>query len=185
MQLRRIARGSTMVMILGAVLMAGGVAGAAGPAAGDIPDTQAFVTFRSTTGGYALDVPEGWARMVRGKDVRFVNVLDGLQVAVTAATAAPSATGDVAKDVAALHQPAQGVHVTKVTNVRLPAGPAVLVQYTSNSDPDPVTGKRVSLENQTYLLYRTGKRAALTLWAPLGADNADQWQRIARSFRWL
>ena len=30
--------------------------------AGDIPDTQAFVKYRSAAGGYELDVPEGWAR---------------------------------------------------------------------------------------------------------------------------
>src|ERR1700694_1990294 len=28
---------------------------------GDIPDNQVFVTFASSTGGYQLQVPEGWA----------------------------------------------------------------------------------------------------------------------------
>jgi hypothetical protein len=187
--MRWIVRLSTMIVILGAVFMGGGaIAGAVGAAAaatpGDIPDTQAFVTFRSTTGGYALDVPEGWARAVQGTDVRFVNALDGLQVTVTNAAAAPT-TGSAANEVAALRKQAPGVRIMTVTNVRLPAGPAVLVQYTSNSERDPVTGKRAALENQAFLLHKNGKRAALMLWAPLGADNSDQWQRIARSFRWL
>ena len=35
---------------------------AAATATGDIPDNQVFVTFTSPTGGYQLQVPEGWAR---------------------------------------------------------------------------------------------------------------------------
>jgi hypothetical protein len=40
------------------------------------------------------------------------------------------------------------------------------------------------LENNRYLFYRAGHEAALTLSAPAGADNADQWQVMAKSFRW-
>jgi hypothetical protein len=68
--------------------------------------------------------------------------------------------------------------------VRLPGGSAVLLTSTSESQPDAVTGKSVRLENNTYLFFRHDKQAALRLWAPLGADNVDQWRRIARSFRW-
>ena len=68
----------------------------------------------------------------------------------------------------------------------MPHGKAVVyVAYTSNSDPDPVTGKKVRLDNVTYYYYHQGTLAALTLWAPSGADNADQWKRISESFRWL
>jgi hypothetical protein len=68
--------------------------------------------------------------------------------------------------------------------VPLPAGPVVQLDYTSNSEPDPVTSKQVRLENNAYLFYKNGKLATLTLWAPLGADNVDQWQQMAQSFRW-
>jgi hypothetical protein len=37
----------------------------------------------------------------------------------------------------------------------------------------------------TYVFYKNGKEAMLTVWAPLGADNVDQWNRMAKSFRWL
>ena len=60
----------------------------------------------------------------------------------------------------------------------------VLIDYASNSEPDAVTGKQIRLENQTYLFFKDGKVASLTMWAPFGADNADQWNLMARSFRW-
>ncbi len=59
---------------------------------GDIPDTQAFVSYSSRVGGYTLDVPEGWARSENGPDVSFIEKLDGLRVTITdTATAAPTA----------------------------------------------------------------------------------------------
>ncbi len=69
--------------------------------------------------------------------------------------------------------------------IRLPAGPAVLVSFTSAALPDPVTGKRTRLENQAYFFSQKGGMAMLRLWAPLGADTFDQWLRVSRSFRWL
>jgi hypothetical protein len=186
-QMRHFGHVSAVVVVLGAALVGGpGPARAMGPVTppGDIPDTQVFVTFRSTTGGYALEVPEGWARTVRGTDVRFVNALDGLQVTVTRAAAAP-ATGSARGDVATVQKWGQAVHVTGVMTIHLPGGPATLVQYASISEPDAVTGKRVRLEGQAYVFHKDTTLAKLSLWAPLGADNGDQWQRIARSFRWI
>ena len=68
--------------------------------------------------------------------------------------------------------------------MQLRGGAAVLLAYQSNSDPDPVTGKQVRLDNQDYLFYQQGKLATLRLWAPLGADNVDQWKLISGSFGW-
>ena len=58
------------------------------------------------------------------------------------------------------------------------------MKYASNSDPNPVTNKRIRVENETYVFFKNGKEAMLTVWAPQGADNVDQWQRMAKSFRW-
>jgi len=151
---------------------------------GDIPDTQVFVAYRSADGQYQLEVPEGWARSTQGADVSFVDKLDGIRVAITPAPAAPTAASARTNEVATLLKSGRAVQVDKVQDVQLPAGAAVLVEYSSNSDPDPVTNKQVRLENNMYLFFQNGKLATLTLWAPLGADNVDQWQRIAQSFRW-
>ena len=151
---------------------------------GDIPDSQVFVQFASTAGGYALEVPEGWARTASDTDVRFTDKLDGVQITLANAATAPTADSARANEVATLEKSGRAVQVTKVQDVRLPGGPAVLVEYTSDSEPDPVTGKQVRLENNAYLFFRNGKLATLTLWAPFGADNVDQWQQMARSFQW-
>ena len=74
--------------------------------------------------------------------------------------------------------------VASVDDAKLPAGSAVLIKSTANSNPDSVTNKQVRLEQNIYLFFKDGKLATLTLWAPLGADNVDQWQRIATSFHW-
>src|SRR4051794_3357958 len=52
---------------------------------GDIPDDQAFVTFRSTAGAYHLDVPEGWSQSESGSTVDFTDKLNTIRVEVVPA----------------------------------------------------------------------------------------------------
>jgi len=147
---------------------------------GDIPDDQVFVSYTSSAGGYSLKVPEGWARTEKGADVDFVDKLDGVAVSVASATAAPSA-----KDVAeGLAKPEKAVRVISTKDIRVPAGQALLIKYESDSEPNPVTNKRVRLENEACVFYKNGKTATLTFWAPKGADNVDQWKLMSESFRW-
>jgi hypothetical protein len=147
---------------------------------GDIPDDQVFISYTSSAGAYSLKVPEGWARSEKGSDVDFVDKFDGVAVAVASATAAPTA-----KDVVAgLAKPEKAVRVVSTKDIRLPAGQAILIKYESDSEANPVTNKRVRLENEAYVFYKNGKTATLTLWAPKGADNADQWKLMSESFRW-
>jgi hypothetical protein len=151
---------------------------------GDIPDTQAFATYRSAVGGYQLDVPEGWARTENGAAVSFVDKFDGMSVTVASASAAPTVAGVRANDAMRIASSGHAVAITGVSEAALPLGRAVVVRYTSNSDVNPVTTKRVRLDNETFLYFRNGREATLTLWAPQGADNVDQWNRMSRSFRW-
>ncbi|MDQ6802034.1 MAG: hypothetical protein M3041_14500 [Acidobacteriota bacterium] len=148
--------------------------------AGDIPDTQAFVKYRNAAAGYELDVPEGWARTENGANVDFVNKLDGVKVTVAPASAAPTAASVRANEARQI----QGT-ITNISEVTLSGGKAVLIKYTSSSQPNAVTNKQVRLENEAYIFFKNGKTATLTLWAPQGADNVDQWQRMSKSFRWL
>jgi hypothetical protein len=150
----------------------------------DIPDTQVFVTYASASGGYQLDVPEGWAQTTQAQTVSFVSNLNMLQVMLSSANVKPTAAS-VRNDVGATWQQAgRAVRDVQVSDVQLPSGSAVLITFTSNSDPNPVTNKQVRLENNRYLFYHNGKLATLTLSAPVGADNRDQWLRIAQSFKW-
>ncbi len=140
--------------------------------AGDIPDTQVFVTFAGR--GYSVLVPEGWSRTQRGS-------------AVTFASNANSETIDVHRagvnyDLRTRYH-AAGVILLK-KHAALGTDPATLITFRSQSEPSPVTGKRIELENELYTSSRHGLTAMLLLSAPVGADNADQWQKIAKSFRW-
>jgi len=74
--------------------------------------------------------------------------------------------------------------IMSTKEIRLPAGSALLVKYESESEANPVTNKRIRLEDEAYAFYKNGKIAILILWAPVGADNADQWKLISESFRW-
>jgi hypothetical protein len=151
---------------------------------GDIPDSQVFVIYASCQGGYEVEVPEGWARTTRGMDVTFQEKLDGLSVKVTNAAGPPDVESIRKNQGELLKETGRAVQIKDIKNIGFSNGPAVLMVYESNSEPDPVVNKQVRLENSSYFFYRNGKLAELRLWAPLGADNVDQWNRISDSFRW-
>jgi hypothetical protein len=148
-------------------------------AAGDIPDTQAFVVYRAP-GSYSVEAPEGWARSVRGATVTFSDKLDGESVSLLRHVRQT----DNRSELALAARDAQGVRKIALDSAILPAGRATLLKYTSDSQPNPITGRRVRLENARFIFRYRDRVARLTLWAPVGADNADQWRRIAQSFRW-
>jgi hypothetical protein len=151
---------------------------------GDIPDSQVFVNYASSQGGYEIEVPEGWARTTMGMDVTFQEKLDGLSLKVTNAAGPPDVESIRKNQGELLEKTGRAVQIKAIKNIRLSKGPAVLMVYESNSELDPVVNKQVRLENSSYFFYRNGKLAELRLWAPLGADNVDQWNRISNSFRW-
>jgi hypothetical protein len=145
-----------------------------------------FITYRSTTGGYALEVPEGWARSVHGGDVKFTDKFDGVQVTLSKSAIPPTVSSVQREQVPALRHQGRAVKIQGVATKPMPHGnSAICLTCTSNSDPDPVTGKQVRRDETTCYYYHQGRLAALTLWAPTGADNVDQWKRISESFRWL
>ncbi len=151
---------------------------------GDIPDSQVFIRYNSAPGGYSLEVPEGWARTEQAGNVGFIDKLDGVKVIVEASATPPTVDSIRNNQVAAIKRSERAVQVNSVKAVNLPGGLVVLVKYTSNSEPNSVTGKQVRLENSSYFYYKNGKLARLQLWAPMGADNVDQWKRMSESFRW-
>jgi hypothetical protein len=151
---------------------------------GDIPDNQVFVKYTSSQGGYEIEFPEGWARMATGSNVIFADKFDGLSVTITNATSPPNAESIRNNQAAFLRKTGRAVRIKGIKSIRLSNGPALLMVYQSNSEPDPVVNKQVRLENSSYFYYKSGKLAELRLWAPLGADNVDQWNRISNSFRW-
>jgi hypothetical protein len=72
----------------------------------------------------------------------------------------------------------------EVSVVERSAGPALLVTYTGDGPPDPVTKKVVTDAFERYQFFHNGELATLTLSGPEGADNVDPWMIVTDSLRW-
>ncbi|CAM3448561.1 PsbP C-terminal domain-containing protein [Deinococcus saxicola] len=152
---------------------------------GDIPDNQAFIRYSNAAGGYSLEVPEGWARTVKGPNVSFVSKLGAVEVSQAAAGSGQLSVSSVkAQELAALAKTMPNLKTTLIKAVKLPAGAAVRVSFTSTGAVNAVTGKAPALENDLYVLDHAGKRVVLRLSAPLGSDNVDAWKQMSDSLRW-
>jgi hypothetical protein len=151
---------------------------------GDIPDNAAFVPYRSNIGGFAVSIPEGWARTTTKASVSFTDKLNTVVVSWQPAGAAPTAASAKADEVPQLVQSARAFTLVGITTGSLPAGPFVLVRYQANSDPNPVTGKQYRLDVLRYELFKDGEERVITLLSPVGADNVDPWNAVTQSFTW-
>lgn len=150
---------------------------------GDIPDSQVFISYQSPL-GLLLKVPEGWARTERDDGARFADKFNAVDLSLTQVAAAPSEASAKAIEVPTLVKVGHNVKPGKVDSVTLKGGLAIRIRYNSDSEANPVTHRQLRLEHERYLFYHDGRQAALDLSAPVGADNADQWQLMANSLRW-
>jgi hypothetical protein len=154
------------------------------PPPGDIPDTTVYVAYRPASGQYEVKVPEGWARTVSPAGVSFTDKLNTIMIQMVRA-AAPTAASARTAEVPRIRGSAHGFSLTGVGTVSRPAGTAVLIRYSADSQPDPVTGKVFRDAVERYEFYRNGMEAVVTLAGPAGADNVDPWRTVTNSFRWL
>jgi hypothetical protein len=151
-------------------------------AAGDIPDNQVFLTFSNATAGYSIRYPEGWLQRGNGQNVTFEDKNNRIRIVVSSGSAFTAAS--VKASIAALESSNPSFRAAAPTSVALPAGLAFKVSYSTESAPNPVTNKRVTLAVDRYYLSKDGKRAVIDLAAPKGVDNVDAFRMISRSFRW-
>jgi hypothetical protein len=154
------------------------------PPPGDIPDTTAYVPYRPGSGQYAVKVPEGWARTVTSAGVSFTDKLNTIAIG-TVRAGAPTAASARAAEVPAIRRALRGFSLSGLSMVSRPAGSAVLIRYSADSEPDPVTGKVYRDSFERYEFFRNGTEAVITLSGPSGADNVDPWRTVTNSFRWL
>ena len=159
-------------------------AGTETPPPGDIPDTTAYVAFRPSSGQYEAKVPEGWARTMSPAAIFFTDKLNIISIYTTKA-AAPTVASARAAEVPAIQRHVHGFALTGVSVVSRPAGTAVLIRYSADSQPDPVTGKVYKDTFERYEFYKNGTEAVVLLGGPAGADNVDPWRTVTNSFGWL
>lgn len=150
---------------------------------GDIPDNQVFIDYQSPL-GFTIKVPEGWARRQASDGATFSDKYNTIELMVAQRAESIDVSGVKQKEVIDLERTGKAVRISSIKPTSLPSGTAIVVAYGSNSESNPVTNKAIRLENERYFFWKDGKLVTLTLSAPFGADNADQWLLMAKSFRW-
>jgi hypothetical protein len=150
---------------------------------GAIPKNASFVAYKSTSGGYQLDVPKDWVSTENGPNVTFVSKDDGLNVAISSSNSPPTAASVRDNEARLIQTQGRAVKIENVKSVKEPGGNAVEIDYSSNSEPD-ASSRAVRLQNTAYLFFNNGTVGWLTWWAPVGAD-VRALSRSARSFKWL
>ena len=151
-------------------------------ATGDIPDNQVFLTFNDHQAGYSMRYPEGWALRGSGWDVTFQEKNNAIHVVIGHGPA-PS-TASVIADLERERASQPSLSYGHPSTVSIAGTPALRVSYSTLSQPNPVTGKRVRLLVDRYVLAHAGRTATIDLGTPAGVDNVDAYRMISRSFRW-
>jgi len=171
---------ATTATVLGTTRSPGALqAEAQSAATGDIPDNQAFVVFRDASAGYTMKYPEGWAQSGGGKRVVIRDKNNIIRVVVRPG-ALPSAAGVIREQAATASVKVESPPATQ----KLPSGTALKVVYSTESVPNAVTGKRVTLVVDRYYVAHNGKLAIVDLGTPQGVDNVDAYRLMIESFRW-
>lgn len=152
-------------------------------AAGDIPDTQAFVAYTPSAGGFGLKVPEGWARTDDAGGVTFTDKFNTVRLTTLDAPSAPT-VASAQGELAAIRSASANYEAGKVSSLSRTAGTGVLITYRADSAANAVTGKVIRLDVERYEFWKAGKMVVLTLSGPKGADNVDPWRTVTDSLRW-
>ena len=149
---------------------------------GGVPKNQAFVSYTSSAGGYRLDVPKDWTSSENGPNVTFTKQPDGLNVAISSSNSPPTVASVRDNEARLIQTQGRAVKIGNIKSMKLPGGNAVVINYTSNSDPDSAN-KAMRLQNTAYLFFNNGTVGWLTWWAPQGAD-VSALSRTAKTFKW-
>ena len=123
-------------------------------ATGDIPDNQVFLTFTDPVARYSMSYPEGWTRNGDGRNVTFSDKNNIVHIVVAKAPT-PTVAG-VQSELAALQRKNSTLKFTPPRAATLKSGSAIKATYTTESAPNAVTGKRVRLMVDRYVLAHAG-----------------------------
>jgi hypothetical protein len=151
-------------------------------ATGDIPDSQNFLTLKTQHLRFSMIYPEGWTVQEGSSGVSITDKNNLVRIALSQG-AAPT-TAAVQAQLAALKRTTPALSPGTVKTITLKSGPAVKATYTTQSAPNPVTGKQVTLVVDRYALSHGGRVAIVELGTPTGVDNVDAYKRMIESFKW-
>jgi hypothetical protein len=151
-------------------------------ATGDIPDSQNFLTLNDQHLRIAMIYPEGWTVQEGSSGVTIKDKNNLVRIALS--TGPAPTTASVQAQLAALKSSTPALTTGSVQTISLKSGPAVKATYTTQSAPNPVTGKQVKLMVDRYVLSHGGRVAVVELGTPVGVDNVDAYKRMIGSFKW-
>jgi hypothetical protein len=151
-------------------------------ATGDIPDSQNFLTLNDRHLRIAMIYPEGWTVQEGASGLSIKDKNNLIRVAVS--NGPPPTAASVQAQLAALKRSNPALRSGSVQTMSLTSGPAVKATYTTQSAPNPVTGKQVTLMVDRYALSHGGRVAVVELGTPAGVDNVDAYKRMIESFKW-
>jgi hypothetical protein len=149
---------------------------------GDIPDNQVFLVFHNSGASYSMKYPEGWTQLGTGNSVTFQDKNNLVHVAIS--RAAPPTAGSVTAQLQTLKRSRPTLTFRPPQMVSLGSARAFKVVYTTQSEPNAVTGRRVLLIVNRYELAHAGNVATVDLGTPKGVDNVDAYRMMIDSFRW-
>jgi hypothetical protein len=151
-------------------------------ATGDIPDNQVFLVFHDGGAAYSIKYPEGWTQRGAGANVTFQDKNNLVHIVIGHGSA-PS-VASVASQLGALKRTTPTLAFTAPHAIQIGSAKAIKTTYTTQSAPNPVTGKRVTLIVDRYALARNGRVAVVDLGTPRGVDNVDAYRMMIESFHW-
>lgn len=151
-------------------------------ATGDIPDSQNFLTLKAPGLRVSMIYPEGWTVQEAGGGVSIRDKNNLVRIAL--ANGPAPTTSSVQAQLAALQRSTPGLTAGTAQTITLKSGTAIKATYTTQSAPNPVTGKQVTLNVDRYELARGGRVATVELGSPVGVDNVDAYKRMIESFKW-
>jgi hypothetical protein len=151
-------------------------------ATGDIPDNQAFITLRDAGAHYSMRYPEGWVQRGAGSDVTLQDKSNVVHIVVRNGPAPTAAAA--AQALASEKRTTPSLQAGAPSSVTVGGRTAIKISYSTQSAANPVTGKRVLLLVDRYVLPSAGRYAIVDLGTPKGVDNVDAYRKMVGSFRW-
>jgi hypothetical protein len=151
-------------------------------ATGDIPDNQRFLRYKNAHARYSVLYPEGWAQKGTPSDLTFADKANQVHVAIASGSQPGPSQAKAA--LAQAVPPSAGLKVTKVEQTTAGANPVIHITYERTGPADPVTGKKLTLMVDRYVLAKGGQVATVDESTPVGVDNVDAYRTIIESFRW-
>jgi hypothetical protein len=151
-------------------------------ATGDIPDTQVFLAFHDAQAGYSMKYPEGWTQRGAGANVTLSDKNNIVHILIR--PGGPPSPASVRAELIRLRSSNRSLTFNTPTATKLPVGAAVKATYTTESAPNPVTGKRVTLIVDRYEFGHGHDLVTVDLGTPRGVDNVDAYRLMVTSFAW-